>query len=524
MSEPHRIGLGPWSFYFLAKLALFWKGLIGFHALENLAFAALLLCPPPSSAWGRLRPWASVPAAVALLYYDSWLPSLSRALSQGALLAGFSGAYLLELLGRFVNWQVVALLVILWVGHGVLARWLRTGVLALAAMAFLAVQQPAAGGHPAAPAGPAGEKRAGSAADLDAVLKAFYAAEARRRVAFPPPAPGDAPFDVIFLHVCSLSWDDLKAMELDSHPLWQRFDFLFTRFNSGASYSGPAAIRIQRGTCGQAPHGALYSPAPEGCYLMAGLQAAGYEPSLALNHDGHFDGFLGLVKGQAGMNVAPLPLAGLPVPQRGFDDSPIYDDLATLSRWLEGRGKSDQPRVAAFFNTISLHDGNRLAGAGAGRGSLDTYRIRLKKLLDDTDAFLEKLERSGRRAVVALIPEHGAAVRGDRMQIAGLREIPSPAITLVPVGVKVVGPDVRRSGDAARVDASTSYLAVSHLIARMLEYSPYGQAGFAPATYLADLPTTPFVAENESTVVMEHEGKYFLRQDKEGWTEYGAQP
>ena len=44
-----------------------------------------------------------------------------------------------------------------------------------------------------------------------------------------------------------------------------------------------------------------------------------------------------------------------------------------------------------------------------------------------------ELEASGRRAVVVLVPEHGAALRGDSAQIAGLREIPTPAITLVPV-------------------------------------------------------------------------------------------
>lgn len=515
---PAPLRLGGWSFYFLGKLILFWQGRIGFHPLENLAFAALLLLPPPSPAWRRLRRVAAPLAAAALLYHDSFLPAPARLLAQSALIADFSPAYLLELLGRVLSWPLLAGLALAWVAFVLLSRWLRTGVLALAAMAVLALL-PVAAPTPAPSASGDTAPRPG-APDFDALLKDFHAREAQRRVALPPPAADATPFDLIFLHICSLSWDDLRAVELDSHPLWRRFDFLFTRFNSAASYSGPAAIRLQRATCGQVPHSALYAPAPAGCYLMDSLRRAGYEPALALNHDGHFDGFLGALRAQAGMNPPPLPLSGLAVAQRAFDDSPIHDDLAVLSRWLEERQKNPRPRLAAYFNSISLHDGNRLLGASAARNSLDSYRGRLQKLLDDLERFLHQLEGSGRRAVLVLIPEHGAALRDERLQFAGLREIPSPAITRVPVGIRIVGPDARRLGETARVEAGTSYLAVSHLVARLLEDSPYGAEGFSPAAYLADLPATPYVAENEDTVVMEHEGRYYLRQGAEGWSEY----
>ena len=46
------------------------------------------------------------------------------------------------------------------------------------------------------------------------------------------------------------------------------------------------------------------------------------------------------------------------------------------------------------------------------------------------------LDKAGRKAVVVVVPEHGAALRGDRMQIAGLREFATPSVTTVPVIVK----------------------------------------------------------------------------------------
>ena len=515
-------GLGGWNFYFLAKLAMFWRELIGFHPLENLAFALVLLVPLESRAWRRVRQAVAIPAGIALLYYDSWLPPIARALTQANLISNFSLSYLIELAGRFVSVPVVALLAGLGAAYLILARWLRFSILVTGTLLVLAVagspSKPSSAAVSAAATGvvPGGAART----DPDTTLREFFVHEAGRSVTMPKPAAGDAPFDVIFIHVCSLSWDDLQAMGLENHPLWRRFDFLLTRFNSAATYSGPAAIRVLRATCGQQAHDKLYAPVPANCYLMDNLHQAGFEPALVLNHDGHFDDFLKFVQAQGAMQVPPMPLDGIRVAQHSFDDSPIYDDAAVLRRWLDARTKSAPERVAAYYNTISLHDGNYMEGDKAHAGSLETYRARVAKLLDDIDGFLAAIEKSGRRAVVAVIPEHGAAVRGDKMQIAGLREIPSPAITLVPVGIKVVGPQVRRGGNAARIDAPTSYLAVSELVARMLAHTPFAATGFTPVEYVADLPTTPLVTQGENAVIVESDGGYLLKQGKENWIIY----
>jgi len=514
-------GLGVWNLYFLAKFALAWKELTGFHPLENLAFALVLLLPLPSPAWRRARLAVAIPFGIALLYYDSWLPSFSRVLSQASLISNFSLSYLIELGGRFVSAPVVALLIIVAAAYLILERWLRFSVLVTGALLALVL-----GGSPFGPSAATDPVRAGGAAagaagnDPEAALREFFAREAGRSVTMPRPAAGDAPFDVMFIHICSLSWDDLQAMGLENHPLLQRFDFLLTRFNSAATYSGPAAIRIQRATCGQEAHEKLYAPAPSNCYLMENLREAGFEPALVLNHDGHFDNFLKFVQAQDSARLEPLPLAGARVAQYSFDESPIYDDVDVLGRWLDARAKAPAQRMAVYYNTISLHDGNRMSGEKGQPGSLETYRPRLAKLLDDIDGFLQSLEKSGRRAVVAVIPEHGAAVRGDRMQIAGLREIPSPAITLVPVGIKVVGPQVHRNGASARIDEPTSYLAVSEIVARMLARTPYAAGGFAATDYVGELPATAFVAQNEDTTIIESGGSYLLSRAKEGWTNY----
>lgn len=511
--------LGPWSFYFLAKLLLLWRGLLAFNPIENLVFLVVLAGPLAAPRAKRFRPWIGVPVAIALLYHDSYLPKASRVLAQVGTLSGFSAQYLLELAGRFVSLPVLGMLGLAAVLFFVAARFVRTDALALAAILAVAPFQPPFSARPAV----AAKRSPGTqAVSPDVALKAFHEIEAGRRVDPPASAAAGPPFDILIVHVCSLSWDDLEAIGLDQHPLLKGFDIVLRRFNTVSAYSGPAAIRLLRGNCGQQAHPELFQPPPEGCLLLAGLERAGFATNLAMNHDGHFDDFLQVLRGQS-VTATPVPLAGVPAHLKAFDDSRVHDDFAVLQRWLERRQKDKAPRVAAFYNTVTLHDGNRLVGY-AGKDSLETYKTRVATLLSDLDRFVQKLEASGRRTVVAIVPEHGAALRGEPAQIAGLREIPSPAITLVPVGLRVVGPGAKRVGEPLAIDEPTSYLALAHLLAGFVERPPFGDEGFRPADYAMDLPETPFVSESENTVVMRQGGRLLVRQDKDAWRELPVRP
>jgi hypothetical protein len=72
--------------------------------------------------------------------------------------------------------------------------------------------------------------------------------------------------------------------------------------------------------------------------------------------------------------------------------------------------------------------------------------------------------------------------------------------------------------------STTSYLAMSHILARMLAKPPFGGEGFRPAEYTAGLPATDFVAESEAALVLRHGQKYLWRQGKEAWKELPASP
>ncbi|MDU3077996.1 MAG: cellulose biosynthesis protein BcsG, partial [Mixta calida] len=122
-------GLGGWNFYFLIKFALLWFGYLNFHALANLVFLAWLLLPLPSERLHRLRNWISLPIGIGLFWHDTWLPGPQSILSQGAQVAGFSSAYLLDLFNRFINWQMVGAAFVMLVLYLFISQWVRITVL-----------------------------------------------------------------------------------------------------------------------------------------------------------------------------------------------------------------------------------------------------------------------------------------------------------------------------------------------------------------------------------------------------------
>lgn len=67
-----------WNLYFLLKTGLFYRGYTGFDWVLNLALGTALAWPMPQGRWRRLRSVLAWPAALALLYSDSYLPNALR--------------------------------------------------------------------------------------------------------------------------------------------------------------------------------------------------------------------------------------------------------------------------------------------------------------------------------------------------------------------------------------------------------------------------------------------------------------
>ena len=238
-----------------------------------------------------------------------------------------------------------------------------------------------------------------------------------------------------------------------------------------------------------------------------------------MNHNGQYGGFLDEVHNQGGLQARLADQTGLPTYLLGFDGSPIHDDLSTLTKWWKTRMKLSAPRVALFYNTISLHDGDYYPGR-KGENSRDTYPKRMDRLLSDISKFFDLLQASGRHAVVIFVAEHGAAMRGDKMQIAGLREIPTPRITTVPAAIKLIGIPDNPATKPLIIDRPTSYLGLTQLLANFIAVPPFGKDALSMQDYTHDLPTTAYVSENSDYLMMQRGKRYYMRAKGQDWIEY----
>lgn len=515
--------MGFWSAYFFAKLLLYAGGYIDFHVWLNLAFAIFTALPAQNANQRFAKNVIAVPLGILLLYHDSWLPPFARVLSQAHNLSAFTLPYVLELLGRFLNWKVIASLVAMGFVYWLARRKLRLSTFVFIAILYVIVI-PRDGGivresvandssaTSAASPPPQLDARNMRPEALAALLNRFTAQEQQRQVRFQTPAPTDQPYDIILLHVCSLSWDDLEAVQAQNDPLLGRFNIVLSQFNSAASYSGPAALRLLRGNCGEPTHKQLYEPVSRECLVIDGLQNVGFEPHWLMNHDGHFGDFFADVRDRAKFPVPPESISGATVTQHSFDGTPIYGDYSVLSRWWSQRLTNPASRVVLYYNTISLHDGNRVAGGDS------SYRARLSRFTADLTRFLDDVQRSQRRVVVVFVPEHGAAVRGDRKQIPGLRKIPTPSITHVPVGIALLNVPQLAHAEAVQVNTPTSYLALNELLSRFLADDPFAKSNLNLATYTQNLPQTDFVAENDGTLVMQIGRDFMMRTPDGDWS------
>lgn len=504
-----------WAFYFLITIALHFSGHIHMQWLPNLLLAAWVFWPVRHPRLRLLRTIVASLCAALLLHAESGLPSIGRAFSQAHLLAGFSAGYLLELVGRLVNVKLVVAFFAALALYMVLSTRIRFATLALLGIvgvglhsAWQTTQQPRTGTVAAVPAAAPGDAAAASTLTPDTMLTAFFDREQQRKLQLQKPA---TPFDVVVLHVCSLAWDDMDYVGLTQHPFMTQAQLVFSQFNSASSYSGPASLRLLHGMCGQASHEGLYKGLDSSCYVFPSLESAGYEAQGLLNHDGVYDNFAKELQERGGLKGKLLSNTSAPPAYRSFDNSTIYSDYGALHQWLQTRSTqpADKP-VALYYNSITLHDGVHAPG-GSTSNSLATYKPRLQQLLDDFARFSQELKASGRPTVLIMLPEHGANLRGDSMQIPGMREIPTPRITLVPTLVYLLNtPDVPPA--QVRVDKPVSYLDLFTLLDGMFQNSPF-KAGAEPLQQRAQAMTgTDFVTDNETvTMLRMPDQQYWMR-------------
>lgn len=552
LSEKVTWSLGWWNIYFLLKIALKVKGVIGFSALYNFAFFFFLLIPVANKGLRAAKNSIAVVVGLWLLHYDSFLPPLNRLTTQLSQLLQFDTLYLLELLTRFISLDIILLFGLILIAYYFAHQVFRVTSLVMITMIFFSFSHtekplyvqakvPAAQiaqneihKAPVVPPQttaalyvehPTAKLKLPDIIDdisLNQYRKAFFANEAQKRSSLQSGLNLNHSFDILLLNICSISWDDLALTGQTTHPLLAEFDILFENFNSATAYSGPAVIRLLRASCGQQEHSSLFESASNNqCLLFENLTQLGFKNELLLNHNGEFGNFMTHISNNIGALSPAVELDRLSPYQKSFDGSSIYRDATVLKQWLAQTNQTRNTPTVTLYNSISAHDGNRIIRGNSG-SSLISYRQQQKNVLDDLYAFVNKLKKSQRNLVVIFVPEHGAAMRGDKMQIQGMREVPTKTITHVPVGIKFFGPDLNIQGDKIQLNQPNSYLAISDLLGNIIASDVFSGKPFQLSDLVQNLDEVGIVSQNQGTTILEIRKSSFLTLDDESWLHYDA--
>lgn len=502
-----------WSFYFLTKLYMFYKGFIRWDILLNFLFAAFIITPVPRKfryyrAAVVLKNIAGVCAGLALLWHDSWFPPPLEALTFLKQQGMPSKEYIYSFLLGYYNPKILFIMALTLGLCFLLNKLIK---LAYLIIILILLSVPLAGFSQ-----PKGE-------EIGKFTSDFFESESTRVVYFKKPKAENPDFDVVVLHVCSLSWKDLMDIEMENDPFLKQFNYLFTNFNTATTYSGPAVTRLLQANCGQARHENIYShDVQKNCFMFNTLASAGFETYLSLNHDGVYGNFSEEIKKFGHFFTPPVATTNLPVQQYMFDNSNVYDDYSILARWWNVRKGSKAAAAALYHNTVSLHDGVHWADERYWwkRDRKAQYTERTKKLLGDINRFFNLLASSGRDVIVVFVPEHGMALSGSVLQAPGLRDIPLPQITLVPVGIKLIGEKFNNTKvKQIIITKPVSYLAVSFMLSSFVENNPFKYEGFASRRFIDSIPITDFVSENMGMQIVRMGNAYFLYGKNKKWVQ-----
>jgi cellulose synthase operon protein YhjU len=499
--------MGLWGFYFLGKVYLYYRGYILFSFLLNLLFALLLMIPlsralPAKRLIKVLRFILALVCAFLLLWHETWFPPLLRTISLLSETGGISPGYIVRFLRDSFNFMEAGILSMILIACIILNRRITLAPLALAAI----VSVPLFGAHD-------------TTANIDDYLERFSEAETKKITPFNGQYAGGPDFDVIVLQICSLSWDDLRAVGLDQDRFLRQFDLIFTNFNTVSSYTNPSAIRLLRAGCGQSRHRELYREARNECYLLDALREQGYRTYAAIDNDAPSYRFVEDIIA-FGRADRPIEMRDLPVRQYDFDNTPIYDDLSILNRWWDVRNQSSATRAALYMDITTLHGGAHRPDDAEWwkRDKAVIYREFAKGLFENLEAFFRTLSVSGKNFVVIFIPEHGMALRGSSIQSPDIREVPLPSITTVPAAIKIIGEGIAGPlGRQVTVSKPTSYFALSYLLKSFLSAPGFGSENMLTESVIEGIPETRFVSENEASLVVRKDGDLYYSGKERKW-------
>ena len=527
--------------YFLFEFGLYFMNLSGFDFALNLVLFLLCLFSIRVKSLNKIYKTFLIIFGLVLLYHDSYLPMLSPQVVYEE--KGIAGVF--ELLSTFVSdyfdFSYLGIFILVFIAVFFINDFLKVTTIVVICFITVACLNISALSVAKESKSQSVENVVADSADIppqigtadsqgvENYLQTFLELERQRIVTMPSTLPENfTPFDIVIVNICSMATDDIEASNLLKHPLFRTFDFSFDTFNSVSSYSTPSSLRLLRSNCGQMTEAQMYKERRSECELITSVEQLGYQSEVYFDHNGKYGDYLKTLHDLGGLNENIHDLSKLAVKYNAFDGSAIRSDSDLFKAYVNNIARNGNVNNITFMNLLSLHDGNRLAGEKKSQ----SYAPRLKLLLDNLEDFIKDIKDSNRNTLFIMVPEHGAAIRGDKMQIAKLREIPTDKITRIPVGVSFLGAERNAVGGGTskahktqRIKGFYSYLAISEIVKRSIEDNVFAKNEEDSKTdkiadVFYDLPQTAFIAESTNAYYMNFQHQDFYKLKGEHWEKY----
>jgi cellulose synthase operon protein YhjU len=352
-------------------------------------------------------------------------------------------------------------------------------------------------------------------------LESFYNAESQRLIMFHQPDTESTPFDIVILHISSLSWDDLKEIGITQEdPFFKQFDYLFTNFNSAVISDSGAVMRLMLSNCGQKSNKEINKDElPNNmCLLIERLTSVGYTPYVSMDSN-DINGDYAKIFKKIGFNKAvTITKENLTANALYLDEkSPLYSNYAILKKWFDTRKSLRSERTFLYHNSILLKQGSHWIDdkQWTSRDNRDQYKDVYSSLLKDIQQFIDLLKSSKRNTLLIIIPEYGRYLSVN----SKAEDMPLPKITKVPVGIKFIGPIFNDTIVQQHIISKpASYFAISWILSKFIENSPFGKTPMTSEDIVFKIPMTDFVSEQDGRVIMEMDGSYLFYGEDKKWT------
>lgn len=499
-----------WNAFYLFKIGLCFWGFIGFsYVLNPLAF---IFCGLHfRKKWlENFRSLIVCFLSFALLYHDSFLPSMEQLWTQRANVAQFSLSYVVEFLTDFINPAMLVAIPICFIAIFVISKAIRGCALVFLGFITLFFIEGSSIAQLTKPQddvivgerflkervldeeGMLTQRGSFTRGNLSAYEKQFYDNEALRQVTFSKAK--SLPFSIILLSVDGMSNNDLARLNVKSHAVLKRFDIRFNNFNTVSVSEPELSLRLLSAVCGQRHSDSLINDHKLNakCSLPKALANIGLGSYLLFDEDKQYESVLAYA-----------------------------DDFALDAKALQ-KVVSDSSTRMQFDNALKLLRQNNakfLYMRFSKSVAFDNKAIAMSDFLSNLNVFLDRLDASGIRSLIVLLPGIGGNSSDIKLQLG--HEIPSDIRCLGSVYLRFSS--MPHESESYEVVPNVSYLALTEFISRALASDPYAESTVHSIQALTDeLPRTAVLGEDQGTRFMLFRNRRFCVPSGEdnAWTSF----